>query len=115
MDIRRQAMSKKKVDYNKIVDSVRNDHLGTNICEVAIKEYVFQKKCEEEAKKKKTEDLSDKKTFRNGFIRVSAENHVTMDNIVLGVRAGDVVRYTKEDIQRILEDWKKTKDFKYFL
>lgn len=33
------------------------------------------------------------KTFRNVTIRISALNHATKDNEVLGIKAGDEVRY----------------------
>ena len=54
------------------------------------------------------------KTFRNVTIRISALNHATKDNEVLGIKAGDEVRYTLKDILNVLEDWSNTKDIKYY-
>lgn len=54
------------------------------------------------------------KTFRNVTIRISALNHATKDNEVLGIKAGDEVRYTLKDILNVLEDWSDKKDIKYY-
>ena len=68
------------------------------------------KRLEEEELKRMKKDA----TMRNAFIRVSAVNILTCDNEELGLHAGDVVEYTKEDIIRILDRWRTTKDFEYF-
>ena len=54
------------------------------------------------------------KTFRNVTIRISALNHATKDNEILGIKAGDEVRYTIKDILNVLEDWSDKKDIKYY-
>ena len=54
------------------------------------------------------------KTFRNVTIRISALNHATKDNEILGIKAGDEVRYTLKDILNVLEDWSDKKDIKYY-
>lgn len=55
------------------------------------------------------------KTFRNVTIRISALNHATKDNEILGIKAGDEVRYTLKDIQNILEKWSEKKGINYYL
>lgn len=53
--------------------------------------------------------------MRTAFIRVSAVNVAQKDNPELGIRAGDVIKYTKNDIIAIINKWQKTKDFDYFI
>lgn len=55
------------------------------------------------------------KQMRTAFIRVSAKNHITVDNEKLGVKAGDVVEYTFENILNTIDEWLKTKKFKYYI
>lgn len=57
-----------------------------------------QRRAEEKAKKNK------KSTMRNVFIRVSAKNHT---------KDGDVT-YTKEDIQKILDEWSQKKKMSFY-
>lgn len=60
-------------------------------------------------------ESSKNKNMRNAFIRVSAVNHIHEDSEKLGVKAGDVVKYTKDDILDILDNWCKTKPFSYYM
>lgn len=53
--------------------------------------------------------------MRTAFIRVSAVNVAKVDNEKLGIRAGDVIKYTLNDIKSIIDEWQKTKDFDYFI
>lgn len=55
------------------------------------------------------------KTYRNVNVRVSALNIATKDNELLGIKAGDEIKYTKESILQIITEWNKTKDFKYYM
>lgn len=55
-----------------------------------------------------------KSSMRNAFIRVSAVNHLKIDNEELGKSAGDTVEYTKEDIKDILDTWCESKEMSYF-
>ena len=59
--------------------------------------------------------MPNNKAMRTAVIRVSGVNIVNQDNDILGVKAGDEVRYTKEMILDVLNDWTKTKDIKYFM
>lgn len=59
--------------------------------------------------------MSENKKMRTAFIRVSAVNHIKQDNEELGIKEGDVVEYTLEDILNIIKEWQKTKKFDYFL
>lgn len=52
------------------------------------------------------------KIMRNAFIRVSAKNILHEDNDKLGLKSGDIVTYTLENV---LEDWNRTKLFSYFV
>lgn len=54
------------------------------------------------------------KYFRNVFIRISAKNKIHEDNILLGLKKGDIVEYTKDDIKDILDKWTQTKPFNYY-
>lgn len=64
-------------------------------------------------------DASEKKkrdtTMRTAMIRVSEENVVNDDYPELGLKKGDVVTYTKDDIINILVTWAKTKHFRFYL
>lgn len=55
------------------------------------------------------------KTMRTANIRVSAVNKINEDNEKLGVKAGDIVVYTKESLIRILEEWNTKRTFSYFI
>ena len=55
------------------------------------------------------------KKMRTAFIRVSAENHIAVDNEKLGVKKGDIVKYTLDDILNTIDEWQTTKKFKYYL
>ncbi len=61
------------------------------------------------------ESVSNKRPMRTAFIRVSAENHITKDNEKLGLKEGDVVKYTLEEILAIIDEWQRTKKFDYFI
>lgn len=63
----------------------------------------------------KNEKITRDTTMRTANIRVSAENIARVDNEALGVKAGDIINYAKEDIVNILEEWSKTKHFDYYL
>jgi hypothetical protein len=54
-------------------------------------------------------------SMRNVIIRISATNHINVANEELGVKAGDEITYTKEDILEILEKWSTNKIFKFYL
>lgn len=63
-----------------------------------------------------TEEVLTRDTrMRTANIRISEVNVVKKDNKKLGVKAGDTVIITKEEIVKTLEDWAKTKDIKYYL
>lgn len=70
---------------------------------------------DEEKSKKETGELSDKSSMRTAFIRISETNVARKDYPELGIKEGDIINYTKEDIINILEEWAKTKDMDYFL
>lgn len=55
------------------------------------------------------------KTYRNAIMRVSQNNILTKDNEALGLKAGDTMTYTLEDIINILDEWSKKKKIKYFV
>lgn len=55
------------------------------------------------------------KIMRNAFIRVSAKNILHEDNNKLGLKSGDIVTYTLENVLDVLEDWNRTKHFSYFV
>lgn len=55
------------------------------------------------------------KPMRTVFARVSAVNNVNKDNDKLGVKNGDVVEYTLEDILDTIDKWQKTKKFDFYL
>lgn len=55
------------------------------------------------------------KNMRNAMIRVSSKNILHADNEKLGLKAGDIVKYSKQDILDTLDDWCKTKLFSYFM
>lgn len=55
------------------------------------------------------------RNLRSATIRVSAKNKIHADNEKLGLKAGDVVEYTLQDILNILDEWCKTKPFYYFV
>lgn len=71
----------------------------------------FQYNAIKEATKKKKRDTN----MRTAIIRVSEENTVNEDYPELGLKKGDKVSYTKDDIVKILVDWSLTKHFKYYL
>lgn len=55
------------------------------------------------------------KTMRTAFIRISEVNRAKVDNPELGVKAGDIVIYTLEDVLNILYAWLRTKKFVYYV
>lgn len=61
------------------------------------------------------EKMPDNQLKRNAFVRISAVNHISKDNEELGVKKGDVVTYTLEEIKNTLDTWNSTKKFNYFL
>ena len=68
-----------------------------------------QRNAVENTKKKRDTNM------RNAMIRISAVNIATKDYSKLGVKKGDTVTYTLEDIIKIFDDWSKTKGFKYYI
>lgn len=65
--------------------------------------------------KNKIKNLDDGTKMRNAFIRISAVNVTNIDDEQRGIKAGDLVTYSKEDILNILDDWTKTRDIKYYM
>lgn len=65
--------------------------------------------------KTSTNEGEKKKTMRTAFIRVSLLNHISQDNEELGVKKGDTVSYTVEEIKETLDDWNLTKKFDYYM
>lgn len=65
--------------------------------------------------KNKTKDLDDGTKMRNAFIRISAVNMCHIDDEKRGIKAGDTVTYSKEDILHILDDWTESRDIKYYM
>ena len=53
--------------------------------------------------------------MRNVFIRVAAVNTVRTEDPRLGLKVGDKVLYTKDDIVQVLEQWSQTRNIKYYL
>lgn len=49
------------------------------------------------------------KSLKTAFICVMAENKVTKENEYHEHKEGDIVKYTFDDIQNILNEWSKTK------
>lgn len=62
-----------------------------------------------------TKKIKDSTRMRNAFIRISAINVTNFDDESKGIKAGDVVTYSKQDILDILENWRESRDFKYYL
>ncbi|MCH5270861.1 MAG: hypothetical protein J1E83_08940 [Lachnospiraceae bacterium] len=58
---------------------------------------------------------NDNPTYRNVILRISVINKIHVDNGDLGVKAGDTVINTIEAIKKVLDDWTKTKDLKYYM
>lgn len=54
-------------------------------------------------------------SMRTANVRITLINYINYDNEELGVKAGDTVTYTKEEIIEVLDDWAKTKNFSYYL
>ena len=54
-------------------------------------------------------------TMKTAVIRVSRINRIKDDNDELGLKAGDVLEITYEDIQDIIELWSERKEMEYFL
>ncbi len=53
--------------------------------------------------------------MRNAFLRISKNNVVKTDNAALGIKKGDVVSYSKEQILEILDLWAQSKTgLKYY-
>ena len=71
----------------------------------------------DEAQRNAVENTKKKRdtNMRNAMIRISAVNIATKDYPKLGVKKGDTVTYTLEDIIKIFDDWSKTKGFKYYI
>ena len=53
-------------------------------------------------------------TMRTAFIRISHKNVIHMPNEKLGLKVGDVVYYTVDDIRAILDKWCETKAIQYW-
>lgn len=64
-----------------------------------------------EASEKKKRDTN----MRTAIIRVSEENTINEDYPELGIKKGDKVTYTLDEIVKILVDWAGTKDIKYYV
>ena len=54
-------------------------------------------------------------SMRSAFIRVTQINHIRIDNVDLGLKAGDTLVYRKCDILQVLEEWSMNKAMKYFM
>lgn len=52
--------------------------------------------------------------MRTAIIRVTATNQINIDNDTLHVKVGDIITYQLDDIIKILEDWCKSKFFKFY-
>lgn len=63
----------------------------------------------------KNKKLDNGTQMRNAFIRISAVNVTNIDDEQRGIKAGDKVTYSKEDILQILDEWTKTRDIKYYM
>lgn len=61
------------------------------------------------------EGTSNDKRYRTAFLRIWAVNHLKKDNKELGKKAGEVVEYTLDGILSTINDWLKTRDFKFFV
>ncbi len=72
---------------------------------------IIQYNAMKETSKEKKRDT----TMRTARIRVSEENNINKDYPELGLKKGEKVTYTKDDIIKILVNWSKTKHFKYYL
>lgn len=57
----------------------------------------------------------DSSKFRTANIRVSGTNIIHKANEKLGLKEGDVVTYTKEDILNILNEWLSSRYFSYYM
>ena len=53
--------------------------------------------------------------MRNAFVRISAVNITNIDDEKRGIKAGDTIAYTKDDILSILEEWTESRDIKYYM
>lgn len=69
--------------------------------------------------KKSTEilnaELDQSKLMRTAFLRICLVNHISKDNEELGVKKGDTVTYTVDEIKKKLDEWRLTKKFDYYL
>lgn len=54
-------------------------------------------------------------SMRTAMARISKTNKLNMDNEKLGLKAGDTLTYSKDDIQQTLEDWAKNKKMRYYM
>lgn len=54
-------------------------------------------------------------SMRCAMARVSKTNKLNMDNKKLGLKAGDTLIYSKDDIQQTLENWAKNKKMRYYM
>lgn len=61
------------------------------------------------------EEKKKDRNLRSAIIRVSAKNEIHTDNKALGLKVGDVVEYSLQDILFTLDDWCKTKLFDYYV
>ena len=77
--------------------------------------YALQYNAIKTASEKENEEEKKDTQMRTADIRVSSINKINIDNDELGVKAGDTVTYTKEDIIKKIEDWYKTKHFSYYM
>lgn len=69
----------------------------------------------EEKKPLTEEEQQMRKTTRTAFIRIFLCNHIHEDNEKRGVKKGDTVTYTVEDIKKKLDDWSLTKKISYYM
>lgn len=54
-------------------------------------------------------------SMRNVIARISAINHLNLDNKELGLKAGDIVTYKLDELVSMLDEWASTKKFKYYI
>lgn len=50
-------------------------------------------------------------SMRNVIARISAINHLNLDNKELGLKAGDIVTYKLDELVSMLDEWASTKKF----
>ena len=61
-----------------------------------------------------TDTVKEPATMKTAVIRVSRINHIKEDNEKLGLKAGDVLEITYDDIKKIINSWSNNKEMDYF-